>query len=481
MTTSTSKRILTINSKQMLTGTTPFKNNTTFGLWNSVPGYNPGISGGGLSISKAAVNISGTVMADNFIQSFVSSQGSLYAYGNNGGFYKISNLTASTPTISNVRTGTAIANALAWGLESFQTKVGPEYLYYFTLNTVGQFNLTTNTFNDALYSLSDGAGIQHPTCKVYDQLFFGAGNFVSELYDDQINSNAAKNEGIYTLPYGQNVYGLTYDGQYLAVAANTGNPAKMETTIYFFDTTTGVTTPTKSWVIRDSLVTTYIKDDTTYALCINALWQFTFLNPPQQVRDDVVGIFGFPNVIDQSAGALLIGQNQNISSLGKLSPEFPNATFVPASGISGIVTALSAKVSPTRLFVGDTQSGIYYIDWFSQKTANGDIQMTGYIDLGDYYSIDQIDLIFQDILQSGDSAQVRVRVSDTGNEGIAYADYTAVSFANNSSLRSVSSGKSMSVKSSGNIQGDKISLEITLSGVCVIKQIEIYGSTKQRS
>jgi hypothetical protein len=471
------QKILTIKPTQILSGLTAYKQNANYGILYDADGLNPAISGGALSLSQSPVDISGGVVADSPI-AFLGLGDYLYSYGSAGKIYRITNPTATPPTVSLIHTN---AQTATWGFESITTKVGGDYIVYFSLDKIGLIStigVGTDTFNDVWKALTYG-GRPHPVYRIADRIYYGSGNYVGMIYDDLTNAEPQiiTGDDWLSIGEGEEIHSLTSDGQYLIIGADEGSAAKLETIVYFYDPNNrGDGFGVKRYIIQDKLVKFYTKKGITYALCTNGLWAFTLGSAPQKISEAITGVYGTPNIIDESVDALLIGGNTVVQSYGKLSPEFPNARFNPISDVQGYVTALYSQVSNTRAFIG-ASGKIYYCDYYTQRVCTDDVITTGYLDLPDYYSIDQIDLIFQDQLQTGDSAQVRARVTESGVEGLAYSDFTTIS---NTDDPSKNSAPSSPVDSSGKVVGDKVSLEITLNGVCVPKQIIVYGSPKTR-
>lgn len=470
------QKILSIKPTQMLSGLTAYKENSNYGIWYDAKGLNPAISGGSLSLSQSPVDISGGIVADVPI-AFLGLGECVYAYGNAGKIYKITNPTATPPTVSLVHTNSQ--TPATWGFESITTiKTGKSYIAYFALSQIGLWSDIdgASTFNDSWKATNSRP---HPTYKVADRIYFGSGNYLGMIYDDTVNDEPAILAGTSTdywfaLAKGEDIHSLSHDGTYLIIGADAGGSAKLETIIYFYDADNHYDFALKRLTIQDKLVKLYTKKGITYALCTNGLWAFTLGSAPQKVSEAITGAYGTPNIIDESVDALLIGGNTVVQSFGKLSPEFPNARFNPISDVQGYVTALYSQVSNTRAFIG-ASGKIYYCDYYTQRVCTDDIIKSAYLDFSSYISIDQIDLIFQDALATGDSAQVTVRAVESGVDGVAYSVFSTIT-----NDGAVNSATSVPLVSSGKVVTDKASLEITLNGVPVIKQIDIYGSPKVR-
>ena len=466
--------ILSLNLKEIISGITPFKNDTRFGVWYSANGLNPVISGGGVSLSASPVEIGNGIMADNYIQAWVSSTSVLYAYGNNGHFYKITNITSATPTVVDLRSVSQIPNPNAWGLESFTTKVGGEKIYYFMLDKMGQLDPSTDTFDDT-FATPFATAIQHPVLRVEDRLFYGDGNYISMLYDDLTNPDPANSTQILDLPKGHNVMGLTTDGDYLIIGAASGNNARLETTIYFWNWKNNSVSWDKTYTIQDTLVSLYTKNGISYMLGNHGFWYFSVVIPPEKVRTDIVGIFGYRG-IGEYVGSLLIGQNHAVTSYGKLSPQFSTSRFDIISDLNGDVTSLSSQISNTRLFLSTSDSKMFYADFETQRNCTADVVKTGYLDLGDFIRVDRIDIILTDNLNPNDEIDVRVRATDSGVAGIAYCDFSSISYTSDGAISYAKS----TAQSDGALVTDKISIELTLTGTAIIKQIDIYGTKQER-
>jgi hypothetical protein len=467
------KKILSIKQKDLVSGLSPYKNDSRFGLLYSANGYSPSLFGGGIAFTKAPVNISSTVVVDS-IRGFANYVDVLYAMGSNGHFYKITNLTNATPTVVDLKSA-GVLTTPAYGITAFQTIVGGVKIYYFNNSTkIGQLAPATDTFSDSKYSLAIGhAGIA-PVHVIYDRLFFGAQNYVSMLYDDLTNADPALSEQVFDIPKGEQVQALTDDGSYLIVAGTKGSNTTVETSIYFWEWKDSLASWSKSYNISDQIKSMKTSNGITYAIGARGLWAFSYGNYPVLLREDVKSTNPYTNTLGILKDSILIGQATSLYSYGKPNQFFPTSLLSLSTGYDGTILSTNFNSQLNRGFVGTTGDKLYLVDYATQKTASSDSIITSYVDLGNKYDISRIDLVFVDDLASGDSVAIVCRGSDGTTEGKDYVNGSTVSFTNNVAVKDATSQMTPSLST------DSLSLELTISGTCVIKRIDIYGEPTNR-
>jgi hypothetical protein len=467
------KKILSIKQKDFVSGISPYKNDSRFGLLYSANGYSPSLFGGGLAFTKAPVDIGGATVVDS-IQGFADYTDTLYAMGDGGNFYKITNLTAAAPTVVNLKSGGVLTNP-AYGVASFSTIVGGAKIYYFNNSTkIGQLAPSTDTFSDSKYSLTYGHSGRAPTHVVNDRLFFGAQRFVSMLYDNGTDADPVLSENVFDIPKEESVQSISDDGTYLIVAGIKGSNVKAESTIYFWEWKDNIVTWTKKYAIPDHIKCIQTISGITYGIGSRGLWAFTFSDYPILLREDISASGYHTNILNILKDQVIIGQTTSLFAYGKPNQFFPASLLSLSTGYTGIILASNFNSQLTRGFVSTLDDKLYLVDYTTQKTASSDSVVTSYIDLGNKFSISRVDLVFVDELASGDSVAIVARGSAGTTEGKDFVNGSTISFTNNGSVKDAKSELSTVLLT------DSLSLEFTISGTCVIKRIDIYGEPTNR-
>lgn len=459
-----------LEQKNFLNGLSYFRDNSDFGMLYNADGYNPAIYGGALAFSSTPVSINPEVITDQ-IQAFTPYINNLYAIGTNGHFYKIETLNGTT-TASDLRSVTPITSP-QFGLETFDTLAGSYKIYYWNGTQIGQLDPSSDTFDDDFIT---GLHVNdvHCTFKRGTRVYFGDKNYVSYLSDNLSDANPVLVEDVVILPVEDSVRGLSHDGTYLVVATSEAAESKYETKLYFWNVDDNYTAASRIWTIPDRITSLKTIKGVSYALCTGGLWAFTFDTPPEKITNITTGVYGYFNTISEVGDAVFTGNNTKISSYGKLSPEFNTSITNPINSFAGSVTALYTQASNTRLFFGTAQSKLFYCDYKTQRNSVNDLIKTSYIDLGDYYKVYRVDVVFKNTLVAGDSIAIRARTTDGGIDGTDYTDMTTISYTSNGSVNQAISYTNTALLT------DKISLELTFNGVPVIKNITIYGEPAER-
>lgn len=467
------KKLLSLTSKDFSTGIAPYKNDARFGLFYTAAGYNPSLFGGDIAFTKAPVRFGDTTVTDD-ITCFARTTDVIYGIGNGGHFYKIGSL-STTPTVSDLKSGGALTSP-AQSIFTFQTiKGAADYVYYFHNNTkIGQLKCSDDSFSDNKYTLTHGhAAGATPFMVIEDRVYFGCQNYIHMFSDNGTDADPVLTEDVLDLPKGESARSMSYDGEYLIIGATTSN----STVIYFWDFKNNLDSWTKTHKIPDYITSLKTINGITYAKGRRGLWAFTFSTYPTLIREDVKA--GAASVYTNDLGMLkdlvLIGdQASTLFAYGKINNNFRTSLLAISTGYTGSPIAMDFQSSLTRGFVS-TSAKLYYVDYTTQKTASSDVITTSYINLGNKYNISRLEIVFADKLASGDSVAIRLRRTTGSTDGVDYQDYSTVSYAN---YGAVNNGTSFTTNQ---LSGDFISLELTISGTCVIKKIDIYGELSNRT
>jgi hypothetical protein len=468
------KKILSLSSKDFSTGIAPYKNDARFGLMFSANGYNPSLFGGDIAFTKAPVDISSTVVVDNIIQFTISTGSVVYAIGSSGHLYKIASL-STTPVVTDLKSVTPLTTPAA--IFTFKTIVGNKDIVYYMNNStrIGSLDPTDDSLNDTYITLATSSfSTRTPVFVAEDEVYFGTLNTISKLYDDGANAKPAQAEAILDFPKGEFVQALTSDDTYLIIA-NTLSTG-VETKIYFWDYQNNY----DSWVkppyrIPDTIYSLETVNGITYGLGRRGLWQFTFSSYPTLIREDVSTSSADINQLGTLKDLLLItGTSGVVAGWGRVNNYFKTSLTKMISGITGTPITVNFTTLTTRGLIS-SPSKLYYVDYTTQKTASSDVITTSYVNLGDEFKIKKVSLVFADKLASGDSVAIRLRRTSGSTDGVDYQDMTTVSFTNNGAVNNALS------ETTNELEADFFSLELTISGTCVIKRIDVYGERINRT
>ena len=460
-------KLLSLKNKDFSTGLAPYKNDARFGLFYSANGYNPALFGGDIAFTKAPVEITGSVIKDT-ITGFTETTGVLWGIGNAGHLYKISDL-GTTPTLYDAKSTTQLTNP-AQSLFAFQTTTGAaDYIYYFhDGNKIGQMNSSGSVISDTKFSLTHG-NFGGGYIKIDDEVYFGCANYVHKMYDNVGTADPSILEDVLDLPKGEGITSITHDGTYLIISATVENKTK----VYFWDYKNNLVSWSYTYKIPDLIYSTKTKNGITYGTGYRGIWAFAYNKYPTLLREDIKSTVGANLLEDFKDTVLINGQNTVLYSYGKVNNNFKTGLNCLVSGMTGYTRASNFSANLSRGFIS-TSNKLYYVDYETQKTASSDVIKTSYINMSSLYSIDRIDVIFENKLATGDSVAIKVRRTEGTTDGVDYQDYSTISFTNHGA---VNNAKSVSTNK---LIADCISLELTISGTCVIKQIDIYGTTTER-
>lgn len=465
------QKILSIKNKDFCTGLAPYKNDARFGLLYSANGYNPALKGGDIAFTKAPIDITGDVVKDQ-IMGFCETTGTLFGIGSGGHLYKITDL-GTTPVVYDIKSVTQLTTPTQT-IWTFQTTTGAaDYIYYIhNGNYIGQLNNAGAVLSDTKFTLTHG-NFGGGLLRIDDEVYFGCSNYIHKMYDNVGTADPSILEDVLDLPKGQAVSSISTDGNYLIISATYDNT---KTKIYFWDYKNNLDSWTYSYDIPDTLYSLKTKAGLTYAIGKRGIWVFSYANYPILLREDLKSTSVFSNMLEGFKDLVLInGQNTSTYSYGKVNNSFNNSLNCLITGLNGYSRASNFSANLSRGFISTTNSKLFYVDYETQKTASSDTIITSYINLQNIYNISRVDIIFQDKMASGDAVGIRLRRTAGTTDGLDYQDFTSVSFAIQGA---VSNAKSITTNS---LVGDCISIELTISGTCVIKQIDIYGEPTERT
>lgn len=451
--------------------------------------YNDYLKMGLMQAGPAANNTGSTVVVDTILAGAVNSSGgtnTLYTIGHSGHLYSLDTSSPDT-TPTDHRSGTPITNPVN-GLEVYQPTGGTRYLYYWQRTQIGRWNMSgsypTGWTDNWQTGLQDT--YEHPTHRFLDRIYYGNKDRIGMIGDDGGGAET-HSSNVLDFPSDYEVKSITNDGYYLVVALSRQTVSGVSTQnvgakIIFWDTVSS--SWQKEWDLPDStgIISIRHKNGRIYVLETNTLSVCSFGIPPTVVRNLAGGLRVSVNYGSTAAnhqrmetykdGVLWIDNDAALAHYGKLHPSLPDALNVPFSGFTS-PSAILPMASTNRIFVGGA-SKFYPVPTSPSGTASANTTLnieTRYFDLKDSYDIERIDVIFGDVMESGDSVSVSVAAPSAVGSftfGVAsYATYGAVS--------------KVTLTKTGQYGGftkgiETVKLTLTGSQAPEIKRVIVYGN-----
>lgn len=497
-------KLLSLSSKQFLTGIAPSAHSETGGLFFSADGVTPLYDAGGtasvenglLQAGPSSVNLSGYI-ADSIIcgaSHIVSGTAYMWMMGNSGHFYyqtvgaSDAIDRASANPISNPRNGMAI-----WGPAG-----GTLRLYYWRSNSIGTYDMTGNDhpasadshWNDSVYTYTEYTSNIRPVHQFNGNVYYGNDCYLGGILDNGMGSadHNAADSASYLLHFPQRlkVSAISDDGTYLVIATTTniaGNNTFAENKIIFWDLYSSQWT--REWDIRDPFIYGLQKiGNVTYVFGQYGIYEVSFGG----VRKIFSRFIGFGTMSDVGSGygtsracvyngsALLFATDTTIDSFGRLSPDTPAAYFkhfkIPT--LVGTPTFISSDLDVGRVYVATDGPKLYAYDFNATTRSTSVSAQTVYIPLGDKYRITRVDVVFGEPLATGDAMSIQLKV----DEDTAASTAMVGSYAIHGGVRRVQLNPNGAY-----IADEQLSIVVNFtSGAVKIKRIEVYGdrvSTEQ--
>lgn len=488
--------LLSLGSKQFLSGLAPNAHTETGGLFFKADGVTPLYDAGGtasvenglLQAGPAAVaygdgNNTGATADAIFCgeMNIIATVPYLWMMGASGHFYlkqvgsgdMIDR--ASANPIANSANGMAI-----WGPAG-----GAVLLYYWQKTQIGTFDMSgndhpaspdTHWVDNAYPGLNSTAN--HPTHKFVGNVYYGNGITVGALTDAG-SGTVGHSTNVLDYPARYKCTALSDDGTYLVVAVSensAGSNTFATNKIYFWDTFSN--SWTREWTIRDPYVFALQKiGNAVYAFGQYGIWEVSFGG----VKKVLSRLIGFGTMTDVAAGyganraivyndsALLFATDTTVDTFGKLAPDLNNAYFKHFKIPLGRPTFVSADLDVGRVYVATTSNRLYSFDFNGATRNTGVLAQTVYIPTGTKVEIEKIKVIFGEPLASGDSMSIQLKADEDTTAIVASTSLTA-SYAQDGAIRS----KPMRVN--GFFADEQLSIVANfVAGAVKIKRIEIWG------
>lgn len=471
------EKILSLSSKDFVTGIAQGAHSTNTGLWHKANGIFP-FNG---RLSNENVNIY-TLMAGDGGAAVATITGSIIASVNdpeNVDTYYMDDDGSIYQNTSSVITG--LTTPGKGGLAIFQPRSGTKYLYYWHNTQIGRYGdldgSPTATSNWATGLTSTAL---RPVHTLFDVVYYGNGDKIGSISDQ--SGTATNNSNVLDFPSEFTVVDITDDGFYLVAGitnAVTGNFGVNK--VIFWNQLDP--SWNKEWIIPDDYITNVESvGGIIYIIGKTTLWRCTFNSPPEPVRFIRRPVQGYPNASLSYQGLLLWGDiDGRVNSYGKWSPDAPRAFFKPfdmgtSAGVSALgihTTTFSGKSLALVVSTLDNDDTNKAFNLFGEVTTPGTgvAAETVYFtpEISNFVQIKRIDVTFAEPMASGDSVNIDVQE----DEDTAAVDFGTAAFATQGAKKKVKLSKNL-----GNMEQFKLIVNLN-GGAPKIKRIDVYGETAQ--
>lgn len=489
------KPILTLSTKDFLTGIAPNAHTERGGLFYTAAGvtpvYDPGgtasVENGLLQPGPAPTNYSGSVVVDNPIASVAGFGNSntpyLFFLGSSGHFYRKA---LGSGDVTDLRSGTPISNP-ANGMAIWKPVGGTKYLYYWQTQQIGVWDLSgtyATGWNDDgpaddLTGLANTTA--HPVHPFLDRVYFGNDTKIGALLDNGASSYSFS-LNVLDVKSTERVYALSDDTTFLVAAAtdnvNADNRFAVNT-IYFWDTYSS--SWNREYIIRDPFIWALKRiGRSVYAFGQYGIYEVTYDAGPRKLLSRLIG-FGTTADLNSGYGAnraavynqtaLMFATDSTIDTFGPLSPDLPAAyykSFKVPSGV-GTPTLVDALFDVGRVYIGTDGGKIYGYDFNGSTRETSVSAQTIYFPIRQKIEITRIDVVFGEPLASGDAMSVQLKT----DEDTAVTPTTALTatYSADGAIRR------KSVRVAKYFTESPLSLVINFtSGAVKIKEVQVFGN-----
>lgn len=483
------KPILTLSTKDFLTGVAPHAHSERGGLFYKADGISPIVDAasytndelGLLAAGASNTDRTGAVVVDTITCGVTyapdASTQKFFMMGDAGHFYDMNLSTTATPT--DLRSGTPIT-AASNGMVIFQPRGGTKYLYYWQDQQIGRWDLSgvyasgwTDNWATGLTNTP-----HHQAHQMFDEVYYGNGYKLGQIKDDGA-SGVSHSTNVLDVDQNFTITALSDDGVYLVIAVteNDGNSIPFSRTkILFWDKVSS--SWNREYDIPESFIVSMKRiGNTVYALGARGIYEVGFNTGAKKVlqegfSDGYTPSISFPQAMDTfNMGALTYaGADDNgkvrVSFFGKSDNDAPSALHRPVwENVSSIVSFVSSLSRPGFLIWATTTPKLYTTQLASDTRITGVSAQTKYIPMPTRMTIDRIDVVFGEPLGSGDELNIDVK----SDEDTGATDYGTASFSADGAIRR----KSFFIP----FECENLSLVINFVGGAVkIKKIEVYAT-----
>lgn len=477
--------ILTLTTKDFLTGIAPAAHTERGGLLLSAAGvtpvYDPGgtasVENGLLQAGPTPTDLTGAVVVDTIFASTPTvASDFLFLYGNAGHLYE---KTLGSNTIVDDRSGTPITNP-ANGLAIWGPAGGTNTLYYWQKTQIGRYTggAYPTGWTDNMYTGLTSTSL-HPTHPFLGNLYYGNFSTVGALID-QGAATVSHSTNVLDIKLSEIITALSDDGVFLVIAATPNQTASSRfarNTIYFWDTS--ASSWARDYEIRDPFIFSLKRvGNVVIAFGQYGVYEVSFGGGVRKLLNrnigfgttaDVLAGYGTSRASVYNNQAILFATDSTIDSFGPLSIELPSAYFKPFKVPSGVgtPTLVETLFEPGRVYVATDGNKLYAYDFnFATRETSVSFQ-TIYFPFREPTQVHRIDVIFGEPLASGDAFDIDTKI----DEDTSAVDFDAASFTNDGAIRRKEMHPAAPVQVNNQLS---ITGNFT-AGAAKIKSIQIYG------
>lgn len=478
--------ILTLSTRDFLTGIAPSAHTERGGLFFSADGVTPIYDPGGtastqnglLQAGPAPTNIGGATVVDTIFAAISGNvtTGRTFFLGNSGHFYQL----LDNGTLSDLRSGTPITNT-ANGIAMWGPAGGSRLLYYWQKGQIGTWNLSgsypTGWTDNAYTGLSSVS--YHPVHEFNGNLYYGNVAKVGALLDA---GSAAVTHSTNVFDFSPNLActAISDDGVFLVVAATEnleGVDVFANNQIYFWDTFSS--SWSRNYEIRDPFIYSLQRiGNLVYAFGQYGIYEVSFGGGVRKVLSRLIGFgttedpvqgFGSSRAAVYNQQALLFATDTTVDTFGPLDPNVPSSYLKPFKVPAGVgtPTLVFTLFEVGSVYVATDGSKLYRYDFDGATRETTVSAQTIYFPFKEKTLVNRIDVIFGEPLASGDAFDIDTKIDeDTSAVGFGAASFTA---------DGASRRKSM-YPTAGVQVDEQLSLVLNWTGGAVkIKKVLVFG------
>lgn len=480
--------ILTLSTKDFLTGIAPSAHTERGGLFFAANGVTPVYDPGGTASTQngllqpgpAPTNIGGSTVVDTIFAGISANltTGRSFFLGDGGHLYQL----LDNGTLSDLRSGTPISNP-ANGIAIWGPAAGSRLMYYWQKTQIGTWDLSgsypTGWTDNAYTGLSSVA--YHPVHEFVGNLYYGNVSKLGAIIDD---GDATPTHSTNVLDFSPNlaVTAISNDGIYLAIAASEnleGVNVFATNRIYFWDTFSS--SWNREYEIRDPFVYALLKSGSqVIAFGQYGVYLVTFNGGVKKILSRLIGFgttadvvtgYGASRAAIYNNEAVVFATDTTIDTLGALDNSIPSAYFKPFKVPDSVGTPsfVFTNFAVGSVYVATDGDKLYRYDFNGSTRETGVSAQTIYFPLRSKTRIHRVDIVFGEPLASGDAMSLQFKK----DEDTAVSPTTALTatYADDGAIRR------KSVRVLDFVAEDQLSLVLNwTTGAVKIKKIEIYGT-----
>ena len=453
------------------------------------PGSSESLDNGLLRGGLPSTDYTASVVVDSItcgVKDYPGATPYLYMMGDSGHFYKKA-LGSANPT--DLRSGTPITSP-SNGVSIFQPTGGTRYLYYWQQAQIGRWDLS-GTYPTGWVD-NQYTGLQtttmHPTHRFYNKIFYGNKDRIGSLIDNGAGG-VTHTLNVLQFPSNYLVTSISNDGIYVVIAITDNNQLTSgfaDTRVIFWDGAN-----TSSWIREYHIDEPFINSltrvgnsviaqgqrglyDISFGGVKKILSRFTgrgLTSGTDLVGPSIAGSYGQSGYIFAHDGNS--GLFSNISTIGKMSEDSPNARMTPiiSPDSNKTFTFIETQFESGKIYAATSTPKLYSFNFGDAGSASTSVSaQTVYIPLGEKYEIERVDVIFGEPLTTGDSMSIQLK---TDEDTPAY-EVTPTELVSSYSSDGAIRRKQMRVNKF--IADEQLSIVVNFTaGAVKIKRIKVYG------